>query len=404
LTVDGGEAWRTRNDFRLSWRNPRPDGGAPIAGAAYELCPADGAACETGRRDGNELTRLDGVTVPRAGEYVARVWLRDEAGNEDRKTAGQPVRLRFDDDAPELAFERSDPSDPVRVSVRVSDKTSGVVGGEVELRRRGSQAWRPLPAQLEGGHLVGYLPDETLPDGTYELRARVFDQAGNERSSDRRADGEKMEVTLPARTKTFLRALIANRSRGRFGRRARIVGRLTSAADAPLAGASVVVLQRPRKDGASFTAVATLTTSLTGRFSYLAPQGTSRTLRFRYAGSPTIRPATHDLALPVAASTTFGVSEHFALNGESVTFSGRLRGGPVPAAGKIVELQVRVRSRWRTFATSRTDGQGRWNYRYRFDGTHGRQVYTFRARVPREAEYPYEVGHSRRLRVTVVGL
>lgn len=409
VTVDGGQEWRSRNDFRLAWRNPPPDGGAPIAGAAYELCPADGGACETVRRDGNELTRLDGIRVPRAGEYVVRVWLRDEAGNEDKKTAGQPVRLRLDDEAPELAFDGPDPSDPVRVAVRVSDRTSGIAGGEIELRRRGSQAWRPLDARLDGGHLVGHLPDETLPDGTYELRARAFDRAGNERSSDRRADGQRMEVTLPARTKTFLRARIAKsdrrgRSRVRFGRRARIAGRLTSAGRGPIAGASVVVLQMPRRDGATFTQLATVTSSRTGRFSYRAPAGTTRTLRFRHPGSPTIRPATRDVPLRVAASTTFGVSERFALNGETVTFSGRLRSGPVPAAGKIVELQARVRHHWRTFATSRTDAQGLWRYAYRFDGTRGRQVYTFRARVPREAEYPYEVGHSGRRRVTVVGL
>jgi hypothetical protein len=98
------------------------------------------------------------------------------------------------------------------------------------------------------------------------------------------------------------------------------------------------------------------------------------------------------------------VSQHFALNGETVTFNGRLRGLRPPDGGKLVELQAHARGRWRTFATTGATGRGVWRYDYRFDGTRGRHVYSFRARVPREGTYPYEVGHSRRVRVTVLGL
>ena len=76
----------------------------------------------------------------------------------------------------------------------------------------------------------------------------------------------------------------------------------------------------------------------------------------------------------------------------------------MPEAGKLVELQAHVRAHWRTFATARASGRGLWSFAYRFDGTRGRQVYSFRARLPREATYPYEAGHSKRVRVTVQGL
>jgi nucleotide-binding universal stress UspA family protein len=57
----------------------------------------------------------------------------------------------------------------------------------------------------------------------------------------------------------------------------------------------------------------------------------------------------------------------------------------------------------RTFATPRTDRRGRWAYRYRFGATHGTVRYRFRARIRREAAYPYELGYSRRVTVTVRG-
>jgi len=92
------------------------------------------------------------------------------------------------------------------------------------------------------------------------------------------------------------------------------------------------------------------------------------------------------------------------VNGETVRFSGGLTGRPIPAAGKLIEMQVFLRRRWRTFATTRTNAAGRWLYDYRFDGTRGRVTYRFRARVPREASYPYETGRTRSVKVVVRGL
>jgi hypothetical protein len=149
---------------------------------------------------------------------------------------------------------------------------------------------------------------------------------------------------------------------------------------------------------------ATLKTNRRGGFSYRAPKGVSRTIRFRYEGTGTIRSATRDVALLVRARTTLRPSRRFFVNGETMRLRGRLRGRGIPPEGKLVELQVLLRGRWRTFATTRAALDGRWYYDYRFDGTRGSQTYRFRARVPREATYPYETGGSRVLRVRVRGL
>ena len=79
------------------------------------------------------------------------------------------------------------------------------------------------------------------------------------------------------------------------------------------------------------------------------------------------------------------------LNGQAVTFTGRLRTLPAPASGKLVELQVRLSGRWQTFRTVRTDAAGRWAVPYRFKRTRGVQHYRFRAQLPHEASYPFRL-------------
>jgi hypothetical protein len=415
IAVEGGEEWRSTNGYTVRWTNP---GGqvSPIAKAHYSICGSDAnAGCSEGTVAADRIDGFTGLSLPRPGDYMLRVWLEDAAGNGDPNRVSDLVHLRFDDEAPELAFDEMSASDPTRISAHASDRISGLAGGEIELRKRGTTAWQPLDTRSQGDRLIAHVNDEELPDGIYELRAHAVDRAGNERSTQLRAGGQAMEITLPVRVRTNLRAGVPKRSKqtgvrllGRahvpFGQRVRVSGQLVDAGGAPIADAEVLVLQMPHLDGSRFSPLASLRTSAGGRFSYIAAPGPSRTLLLRYPGTSTVRPATREVTLLVAASSTIGVSQHFALNGETVTFSGRLRGGSVPAGGKLVELQARVRGRWRTFATTEADGRGAWSYDYRFDGTRGRQVYSFRARVPHEGTYPYEIGRSRRVRVTVVGL
>jgi hypothetical protein len=126
-------------------------------------------------------------------------------------------------------------------------------------------------------------------------------------------------------------------------------------------------------------------------------------VRFDYEGTRLTRPARAELRVLVRAGSSIAVNRRFALNGQAVSFRGRLRRGPIPDGGKLIDLQAFYRGKWRTFATPRTDGKGRWSYDYRFEATSGVVTYRFRARIRREAAYPYELGHSRAVRVTVRG-
>ena len=90
-------------------------------------------------------------------------------------------------------------------------------------------------------------------------------------------------------------------------------------------------------------------------------------------------------------------------NGESVTLSGRLRGGQIPGEGVQLALQVFTRGKWRPFATPRTDARGRYSLPYRFETVLGTARFRFRAVVLKGATYPY-YGRSPARRVTVKGL
>jgi hypothetical protein len=258
--------------------------------------------------------------------------------------------------------------------------------------------------------------DLALADGTYELRAHVRDVAGNERTTGRRADGSPMRLTLPLRAagsialtarvpcrrKARARARRCTRPVARLRGNGRTVRGLLRAGGAPVAGAPVAVLARSRTGGA-LPALRALRTDASGRFSFSIGGGPSRTLRFRWFGTRHVRPAEAGVRVLVPARSSIAVNRHRVPNGETVTFTGRLIGGPVPEGGKLIDLQAHYRGRWRTFATPRTGATGRWSYPYRFEATSGLVRYRFRARIRREAAYPYELGHSRVVRVVVRG-
>lgn len=426
VAVAGGDGWRPNNAFSVAWTNPVQRHRAWIAGAHYTLCRmgTQPRQCVSGSKTGPAIARLDGITAPRAGDWELRVWLRDAAGNARPETAAPPVHLRYDPDVPNVALLPLDPEDPTQIRVAASDPTSGVARAEIEMRRRGAPTWRALTTRRSAQGFDATMPDARMPDGEYEIRARVFDAAGNERSTDRWSTGKPATVQLPVRVKTNMRVgkrrtVNARRSRsGRrrtriiymrrprtdVGRRVRISGRLTAPGGNPLRGAPIEVTARPDLAGAAFRPVARLSTTRRGRFSYLVPPGPSRVVQFHYPGERKIRSQTRRVNVRVRATSTMRASRKRLVNGETVTFRGKLRGGWIPSIGKLVEVQFYARNRWRTFATTRSNARGRWHYEYRFDGTRGTVRWRFRARIPSEAGYPFTPGASRRVNVTVRGV
>jgi hypothetical protein len=80
--------------------------------------------------------------------------------------------------------------------------------------------------------------------------------------------------------------------------------------------------------------------------------------------------------------------------------SGRLRGGYVPARGRVLDLQAHERGAWRPFETVRTSGKGRFSATYRFTSG-ARGTFRIRVRVRPSSDYPFTLGYSRVVRVRV---
>jgi hypothetical protein len=116
-------------------------------------------------------------------------------------------------------------------------------------------------------------------------------------------------------------------------------------------------------------------------------------------------PTQAEVHLLVPGATTLKASRKRILNGQTVRFRGQVRSMPIPVAGKIVELQVYQgrREGWTTFRTLRTDPAGRWRLPYTFRHTVCLDRWRIRARVPKEAGYPFEDGASKPARITVKG-
>jgi hypothetical protein len=417
----GGEAWRNGNDFDAAWANPPEGDRAPVTAAHYRLCRSDSEECVSGDRAGAGIAAIDNLAVPSPGEWLLRLWREDAAGNQEAANASEPVRLRWDPDPPQLGFETPTVEDPTRISVHVTDRISGLGGGAIEISRAGSGTWQVLTTGQEGDRLVARVDDASLPPGDYELRATAHDQANNLAGTDRRLDGQPMRLTLPLRIATSMKAgvvekrivtregskgkvrrtVLERRAKVPFGRRVRFAGQLVNRAGHPLTDAKVLVYSRLTEGAEQLEG--TITTNARGRFTYEVEARASHSFRFEYPGTATILPVEDTATMLVKATSSFAVTPKHVLNGDSVTFSGRVRGRPIPERGKLVELQWLATGEWQTFRTVRSGPDGAWRIPYPFKRTCGVQNFRFRPHIPGEGGYPLEPGNGPELAVRVRG-
>jgi hypothetical protein len=188
-----------------------------------------------------------------------------------------------------------------------------------------------------------------------------------------------------------------------YGKRVPISGRLVGADGVPIANAVIAVQTRTAIPGAAMADATKVVTAPDGRFTYVAPVGPSRLIRFAYRcfSSDTWFADTTDVLLLVRAGVTIKAAPRLVHNRQSTIFRGRLLGKPISKQGVVIDLQVFFRNKWRTFGAPRADRAGRYRFTYRFMA--GAATWKFRARVRRESSYPYLEGYSQKtVKVKVV--
>lgn len=337
------------------------------------------------------------VQVSEDGRHTLTWETVDKAGNRSR--ARQAV-IRIDRTAPEtVEIQPLNPNRPRQITATVSDQGSGIASGVIQLRPAGG-SWRDLDTQLDpdATRLTATLDDLQLPDGSYELRAAATDKVSNIRT------GQPTAITLPLRIASRVAVALPRTSRrARVAAVRTLTGRVTSADGQPISGAVVTVLTMPRTER-DWRTERTITAGADGSFGYRIPAGPTRTIRFAYAGTDTIRPAAAEHKVTTKAGSTIRASRRTARLGQTIRFTGRLAGGPIPADGKVLELQAFDGGRWRSFPqVVRTTRTGTWATSLKFERTRGTYTYRIRARVFRDSSYPYETGVSRTVRLTIRG-
>jgi hypothetical protein len=428
LGVVGGTAWRRIDDFDLTWTDPGQGPASPIAGAYWRIAGPAGYDSGVHLAAGGGIAALADRSVPAPGVYSLRLWLRDEAGNDDPSTAVD-VPLRFDDVPPGLAFA-VDPATEAAEQIRanVTDAHSGPAAGTISYRRLNANEWTELSTKsqaesAERATLIARLPE--LAPGTYVFRVDAADGAGNAASTTLRADGTEMAIrktpppiapkqVVPPRSKTRLFArLRGGHGRGDaltvpFAASSVLSGRLVRADGAGIAGRELRIVSRPSRGALAPTATATVLTGERGGFELRLDPGPSRRVGVAFAGDGGLEPALRSaLALRVRAAVSLRAKPLSLRTGEAVRLSGRVRcrGAALPRRGKLVAIEYleAATGRWRPVLVIRSDHGGRFRARYRFRYVSGVASIRLRATALAEERWPYAPGSSRPVTVRVRG-
>jgi hypothetical protein len=280
---------------------------------------------------------------------------------------------------------------------------------------------QPCPSAVDA---VFPIDASALPAGPHEVALQITDAAGNLRTvfaarrtmvgsgstigpgSDPAArgaangDNASDSARLSARWTRTAKPMLSIS----YGSRGTIRGRLSTADHVGIRNARIELLAVIDARGGAPLDKGGARTRGDGRFTLVLPRNLSSrrlVLIYRSHVNDTVAVASKALRLRVRAGVTLRISPRRARQGRSIRLTGRLVGGPVPPAGKIVELQARdPGSRWITFRTLRTSTTGHYRGRYTFRRP-GPAVFEMRVRVRESSDYPYSTGLSRTVRVRV---
>jgi hypothetical protein len=332
----------------------------------------------------------------------------DFAGN----LVSESREVLIDNAKPTVAFANSqDPEDPELFRVAVADSHSGIYAAQLYYRRVGGVSWLPLDTRIEAGEARARTDSSSLPGGEYEFKAEASDVAGNETATTLRQNGTPMRLTFPLRFGALLETKLgpggSEQQTVPYGTSSTVRGRLVDSSGDPLADQEVLVLEE-FGDGALIRERPTFAyTDEDGQFMTKVPAGPSRRITVRFGGTQKYLP-THEVAgsFRVRSKASFQTSRDELKEGQRLLFEGKVahHGARIPSGGKLIELQVRVKTgRWDTVREAfRTRANGRYSLGYRF-GRHyvSDALFHFRVKVQGEGDWPFR-GATSRQRIVVV--
>jgi hypothetical protein len=245
-----------------------------------------------------------------------------------------------------------------------------------------------------------------------------------------RSHGHKVRVRLPAETRTVTvtrcKPRIVHRRvrvrghwytesfvvlphkvkrtvvRASFGSRVTVNGWLGTIGGDAVAKQRVTVMAARDAPRARFTEVGVTMTRRDGSWKAVLPPGPSRKVKVVYAGSSTVEPATSPAArVIVPASVKLALSTRSTHWGDTVEISGRLRGCCVPPDGELVSLHISWPGGSAAIGQVYARRGGQFSTPYTFLRGTGTATYRVWATTATESDYPYAVGTSSRLPITV---
>jgi hypothetical protein len=190
--------------------------------------------------------------------------------------------------------------------------------------------------------------------------------------------------------------------RVRFGASTSVSGWVGTAQGVALGGQTVQILAAADDGLGRFTPVGVATTAADGSWTALLPAGPSRILQAVYPGSATVEPSTSQLAhIIVPASLHLSVRPRATHWGSTIAIAGHLRGGHVPPAGELVVLRIGWAGGSTEVGHLYTARDGKFRTTYTFLRGNGTVTYHLWAETASETDYPFAVGSSKRIRITV---
>ncbi len=272
---------------------------------------------------------------------------------------------------------------------------------------------QPCPASLSADLS---LDTTTLANGAHHVLVTVTDAAGNAATVlDREVTVDNPSTPAcgagapiagqgapePAVLSARWQGTTSARLRGAYGAAHAIEGRLTTPGGAgpgeAIANAPLEVCELPAYAGATARVLATPHTDAAGHWSLELPRGLSSSellVVYRRHPGDALPAARSALALTVPAAVRLHVAPRSAPSAGTISFSGRLAGGPIPPGGVQLVLEARAPGgRWLEFHVIRTGARGRLRYRYRFR-LPGPIRYQFRVVCEPAADFPFAAGAS----------